>query len=636
MTKKQDEKNRVLVIIDDQLFKIVREVKAGDTSKIKYSFTKSTDDLFFNQKEFTNFIQALTEKSGEYLANIIKNIHSGNFYALNELIIFDLKGQALKDDLFTDKKKPMTQKVVDQYAILLDIYNDDEGFPAGLDIAEGLDQTPFADRIAWISVTGNLSTDFKPYPLIRKREIPKDVTHMSEEKKRATIFLWWGWLFGDFTIEEKDIAKQSSREIVNYLREQTLGTSEKVEKLQESLYLKSGKGSRKGGLAGNIIEPLLWRIETGDQKGKIVNAFLKVLGDRDNLGAKNLDSETAFIAYIRDKNGEIKFPTIYNISPICYCMDKIKGVNFSDRIFESIGYNETRTFLEKILSHISIYHAKQIELGKVKVIGPPAPKGAEAEEAQRTIIKQYIFEIKKTTLEWLQYNKCFEPIIYSKTLIINNMQYFNALYLCDRLEEMYEIRLREIEAKARIWIHGDLVAQNIFKGNGGDDTETLYIIDPKGKDLDYLVDYHKLLSSFTGQGHLEYIAKNPYSKAAHFAVNPGFDPNNCYYVCSPSLESRGMRECQKTILKHIHKNQKQLYNRLESNQNNWLNRFVFSLARQYLGAPPYRDSERFHDEMKFLYYRGVEILNEFCEIMGIVEHRQKLITPEVKEALKNI
>ena len=80
--------------------------------------------------------------------------------------------------------------------------------------------------------------------------------------------------------------------------------------------------------------------------------------------------------------------------------------------------------------------------------------------------------------------------------------------------------------------------------------DKVYIIDPKAvEEADYLVDYYKLFSSFSGQGHLEYLGQNPESKAVHFCVNPDIAPNACTYVCSPQLKK--MKKCQDAILKHI-------------------------------------------------------------------------------------
>ena len=128
--------------------------------------------------------------------------------------------------------------------------------------------------------------------------------------------------------------------------------------------------------------------------------------------------------------------------------------------------------------------------------------------------------------------------------------------------------------------------------------------------------------------------QNPDSKLAHFSVNNDINPAACYYACSPSIEDEdGLKKCQITILKHIQEKQKDIYNSFEKDKNTWLKRFLLGLASQYLCAPPLRDSNRFDEEMKFLYYRGVEVLNEFFEMMRILTLSQKVVTPEVLEKL---
>ena len=96
-----------------------------------------------------------------------------------------------------------------------------------------------------------------------------------------------------------------------------------------------------------------------------------------------------------------------------------------------------------------------------------------------------------------------------------------------------------------------------------------------------------------------------------------------------------VKKCQKSILLHIQECQRDLYKSkgFERDLITWRKRFLLGLASQYLCAPPLRDSDRFHEEMKFLYYRGVEILNEFFDMTGIFTLSQRLITPDVIKLL---
>ncbi|MCP5106238.1 MAG: hypothetical protein GY950_22825, partial [bacterium] len=181
----QEIKNRKLVIIDDQLFKAVNGTgrEPTDADKLKYSFTlrKKKD------REALTPLQKKLNKKWRYLYNIISHINKGNFYGLTELIIYDLNLAVLEKEIFK-RDTEAEQKDIQQYAILIDIYSERDRYPTGMDIAEGLDQTPFTDRIAWLSVTGNLSSELKPYPLIRKREIPTCKAEKNSGGERDTLF----------------------------------------------------------------------------------------------------------------------------------------------------------------------------------------------------------------------------------------------------------------------------------------------------------------------------------------------------------------------------------------------------------------------------------------------------------------
>jgi hypothetical protein len=638
MKANQDTEGRKLMIIDDQLFEVAKKVFEKTESRLKFDISMQDG---WSRKKLENLDIALQEAQHHYLHNIIRHILHGNFYGLSELIIYDLDLRLQQETIFHRTANLSQNKEVDQYAILIDIYSERDGYPTGIDIAEGLDQSPFADRIAWLSVTGNISSELKPYPLIRKREIPTCKEAKNDDKERDTLFLWWGWLFDDFKLEDENIRKQSDREIVNYLRECSITTKDNVAEIQEDIYLKKGKGERKGGLAGNILEPVLWRIhEDGETPehpvGKITNAFLKIKGDRRE--GKNLEDEKKFIS---SESQAFKFPDLYHREKYYYCMKKIEGTNFSNFIFEQIDVEKVHPLLEKILRQIKDDHQSQLNAGKI-------------EEVKGSLVLEYIDKIKKKILDWAHHNKYFKPLVHARTLLINNVQYYNALYLCEILENTYHSRnstyfphendylkaatkgLKEIDASLEMILHGDLIAQNIFVDNvdGNIKNASITVLDPKGGYRDYLVDYYKLFSSFSGQGHLEYLVQNPGSKLAHFSVNSDINPGGCYYVCTPSIEDPGgLKTCQSLILKHIQEQQQGIYSHFEKKQNTWLNRFLLGLSSQYLCAPPLRDSSRFHGEMKFLYYRGVEILNEFFERMRVFTRNLKIVTPEVEQTL---
>ncbi len=604
-------KDRRLVIIDDQLFKVCEGQEANN--KIIEKLGERHYKIVVEDEQLQELLGDLqfSEKIGKYppLHYILQHAAKGNFYGLKEILILDLDENISKIPFFFETKTYKDEPVTNS-AILLDIYHERDQFPTGLDIAESLDQSPFTDRIAWLSVTGTLSSDYKPYPLIRKREIPPTDKHQRKNEHRDTIFLWWAWLFGDFKLEDSNGSKLSPREIVNNLREEVLVTMDNIEEVQEGFYLKSGKSARKGGLAGNLLEPVIWRKHEGDKKGEIVNALLKVSGKNEALNSE--------IEFIQSMKEEMKFPELLHPCIInegqthtYYCMEKIIAENFSEFIFEKIGFSRTCSRLKEICKKISDWQKLSWETNNYTEIN-----------INEGIIISHVRNIKSRILQWIDHNTFYEPLIYPKKLIINNMQYFNAIYLCDRIVQAKD-SLKSLEPKYTIEIHGDIVAQNIFI----DDNE-IRLIDPRGKTDDYLTDYIKLFSSFSGQGHIEYLAKKPDSKCAHFYVNEGINPDACYYVCSPSLDDPvGIKSCQQEIVQHLEEEKRDvnsIYNKIEEDKDKWRYRFLLGLARQYLGAPPYRDSARFHDEMKFLYYRGVEILNEFCERTKLIESRKRI------------
>ncbi|MBL7204169.1 MAG: hypothetical protein ISS63_07550 [Desulfobacteraceae bacterium] len=633
--------NRKLIIIDDQLFNVFQETasNAPDLSGI-IERPVANEPLYRIGLENNRLSKLLDDKrfvarTKKYLPlhYIISHAARGNFCGLKEILVLDLDENIYKIAFFSEAEA-LEHEHVKNSAILLDIYSERDQFPTGLDIAESLDQSPFTDRIAWLSVTGTLSSDFKPYPLLRKREIPPPNINGRKKEDKDTIFLWWGWLFGDFEMEGETVPTRTPQDIVTRLREEKLVTLDNIEEVKNYFLIRRGKSARKGGLAGNIIEPVFWKKHGGDEKGKIVNALLKISGKKEKL-----DDELRFLVKRKYKRTfpEILYPDNLDVEQSFYCMEKIKGDNFSDFIFEKIGFADTKARLRRVLEKIYEWHSKS---RKIKTpFQDVTNKKFRRADFEKSIILEYVGDIKGRIKSWVDHNKFFEPLIYPKMLIINNLQYFNALYLCDRIEAVYKFgdkedqkqeiikirdKLRSLEPKFKIRIHGDIVAQNIFFQNG-----KLRLIDPRGGIADYLVDYYKLFSSFSGQGHIEYLSKKQNSKSAHFYVNEGIRPDACFYVCSPSLEDpKGIKSCQKVITDFIDSQNKNagVYSRteIERDPKSWRNRFLLGLAKQYLGAPPYRDNERFHDEMKFFYYRGVEILNEFCERMSIIEHRQRI------------
>lgn len=570
---------RTLIIIDDQLFDALKKVNPREEY---FTLDPNAIRPIISNEEFVFSIQ-----KSSFLLNILNHIVNGDFYGLTQLLVFDL------NDTIQGVNLALKHKLTDQNcAILLDIYAEKEDFPAGKDLSEYLDQTPYADRIAWLSVTGRLSQEYKPYPLIRKREIPVSLNDHAQQD-RPTLFLWWGWLFNDFELDHDKIDPANQPACVNYLREQRLVTPHNIQQVAEDLYRTSTKRARKGGLAGNIIKPVLWQVHDDEEKGRIVNAFLKIKATDDG---GDLQTEVDF----QQNNGMgIPFPQVYYHQPEFYCMEKISWTNFSDFIFEQIGDGHTQRLLSLLLGHVTEWH-----------------KAATPQPFEGNTVLKATQKIRERLEIWTRQNPFFEPLLYPKTLIINNLQYFNALYLCDRIERYYD---GSIEPRQTLPVHGDLVAQNIFIDNH---TDGIRVIDPRGKDDDYLTDYIKLFSSFSGQGHLEYLGKNEGASCAHFETNKGIDPNGCYYICAPSLDK--MTSSQTRILTHLQQQQETVYATVEQKPDNWRARFLLGLATQYLGAPPFRDSPQFQYEMKFLYYRGVEVLNEFCERMGFIEHRARV------------
>ena len=83
---------------------------------------------------------------------------------------------------------------------------------------------------------------------------------------------------------------------------------------------------------------------------------------------------------------------------------------------------------------------------------------------EESLIWGYAQKIKNRLFSWVNHNNFFEPLIYPKMIIINNIQYYNALYLCNTILDKYNPYNPDdsIEPSKLIPIHGDTVAQNIF------------------------------------------------------------------------------------------------------------------------------------------------------------------------------
>lgn len=633
--------SRILAILDDEFYKEAKDLGAQDAENLSITIQVP---LAVNDKHVLAKMDA-----SSHLACLLTHADRGHFYGLKTIRIFDLQTDSAEHLLKLEQGNSE-----ENVAILLDILNEEEQYPFGLDVAERLDPTKLAGRIAWFTVTSHVTSEYKPYPLIAKSEIPPvseeggtvqlgavpSAHGGSREKYRDTVFLWWAFLFdkngklapGHFN---PDI---SPRDLIQQLRDTRLLSHHNVEAAARVIFARSSKRSGRGGLAGNILEPVYWQVlDGGESHGRIENAFLKIsakgasLNDEiDLLGSEAL-------------RGILNMPAVLVASeqeeevgpPNHYCMARAPGQSLSDLVFEKIGFAETVNYLALCLDAIVDAHRKVMHTGELV----EANRHVLLDNSQRRAeVLKYVEKIANRIHNWVDANPTFEAITAPKALVINNRPYFNALPLCDaiRKELGEQGRLEGIAPRARTWIHGDVVAQNIFvePPEIPSNQANIWFIDPKAKTTDYLIDYTKLLSSFTAQGHLEYLRQHPESRCAHFSVNEGTDPTRCYYVCSPALND--MAECRQAILKRlmVETGRGGVYTQIDSAEAVFP-RLLLHLAGQYIGAPPFRDSDRFHDEMKLLYYRGVEILNEFCATTGTLPRRGWVIDAETHAALTN-
>ncbi len=364
-------------------------------------------------------------------------------------------------------------------------------------------------------------------------------------------------------------------------------------------------------------------------------------------------------------------------------MTRAPGRSLSDLSFEKIGFDETRRHLLKCVESVAGYHRQVLALqdetmnehdvrqelrsyvaGQIKTQickwtsgSPLFDQQTEINEGRicdevdaafnevatgeicerleiekwRVDISRYVHQqIENRIKIWVEANPMFRALTTAPALVINNQPQYNIAVLCEEIRRgLHQGKLDRLRPKgtAEILIHGDIAAQNIFVRPVGSETEGrgISFIDPKARVQDYLIDYVKLLSTFTGQGHLEYLRQHPDSACAHFDVNEGTEPTGCFYVCSPALGD--MEQCRFAIINWIEEQvcQAGAYAGIDTVAS-MRPRLLLRLAGQYLGAPPYRDSARFDAEMKLLYYRGVEILNEFCEIMGLLPRKERVLT----------
>jgi len=645
--------SRVLAIIDDDMFKMVARIEIGTKDKaggdyvVRLPLEAKVENAL--QDESENREKDKEKEKYVPLARLLLHANKGHFYGLKTIRIFDLQAKAAK--LLLEGESPTNM------AVLLDILNAKEQYPSGLEVAELLDPTEFASRIAWFTATTFVTSEFKPYPLIAKSEIPPvledhgggrgqpvssgDVptAHGVRGTYRDTVFLWWAYVFEDLSRDRLG-PEMSSREHVNKLRRTALLSRRNVEAAAKDIHNRSNKRAGRGGLAGNVLETVYWQVledepapEHQSSHGKIREAFLKISGKVDSSGDR--ESLKKEVGFLTDSNvratlemPEILFPPSMTTPEQeqtglahIYCMGRAPGQSLSDLAFERIGFHETNGHLKLCLGDVAASHKRVLAEGVADV---------DAERWRKSMVA-HVEKVLKRISDWVRANPMFEALTMPRALIINNQPHFNAGHLYEKIKEAVtdgKLDCLKPRRDAEVLIHGDIVAQNIFveKGSSG---SKIWFIDPKASTADYLVDYAKILSSFTGQGHLEYLRQHPESRCAHFDVNKGADPTRCFYGCSPALDA--MATCVKTIIGHIEQQLASdgVYSEVDTKESAH-RRLLLLLAGQYLGAPPFRDSLRFDDEMKLLYYRGVEVLNEFCELMDLLPRMGRVLPPMPK------
>ncbi|WP_372997659.1 hypothetical protein [Lutispora sp.] len=230
-------------------------------------------------------------------------------------------------------------------------------------------------------------------------------------------------------------------------------------------------------------------------------------------------------------------------------------------------------------------------------------------DANKVPFNNYVYEahikrIKKRIKYLISVCPRLEPLIVSKSILINGKEYININKLIDNLEISSVMEI--LTPKLIGFIHGDLEANHIMFEILKDKVN-ICLLDPRmpSEGGDYSYDLGKLWQSLDGYMHnlqagfydltFDLKSENPEFIFNINTLRP-YDELKC--LCEYA------KQCVNSKISHI--------------DSNWMARCLFSQAAHFLSAPPFYIGRNFPPDLYLaLYLRGVILLNEFFESYDI-------------------